>query len=236
AENKEDISGGWVLSQQWCGYMGVAILFDKDEYTYWGYSDVNYPGKQRYPIKGKYSIEDNKITLDNTRGTYSDKWYLIDYQSERCLIPDNEYSKLAKGKPFDDSRLLHFDKFFDAEDPFAYQQGYKTPEQRRGHLEYIQKEKQALIKDADKEAKKILDEFNASENSKKLGGPLTIDDYEKKVSREVFDVELSNMVDIVSYTLKRPVDFNGYPRSFSIKMYRDDDFNLKFILVKGKPE
>ncbi|OGV36035.1 MAG: hypothetical protein A2020_00855 [Lentisphaerae bacterium GWF2_45_14] len=235
AESRKDILGGWVLSEKWGGYMGVAILFDKDEYTYWFYSDVNYPGKPRYPIKGKYSIEGNKITLAKVPGLYTDKWYLIDYQKEKCLIPDNEYSKLAEGKPFDDSRLLHFDKLFDTEDPFAYQMGgYNTLESRKKYIEDLKKEKLEFIKHMDIEAKKLLDKFNASEDSKKLGGLFTVDDYDKTVVLEEYDFELRKSVGIVSYTLKTPVDFKGFPRDFAIKVYRDDERNPHYKLVKCK--
>jgi len=32
--------GGWVLTREWEGYMGVAIKFKGNKFLYWDYSDV----------------------------------------------------------------------------------------------------------------------------------------------------------------------------------------------------
>ncbi len=109
-EKKELEIGGWQLSSEWEGYMGVSLKFNDDgTFQYWFYSDVKLDNEPSYPLSGKWEMSDNVITLISTEHLYDTKYHVIKFGSEICLMPNRNYA-LMKSKPDDkvDYSRLHF--------------------------------------------------------------------------------------------------------------------------------
>lgn len=92
------------------------------------------------------------------------------------------------------------------------------------NLKEIKKEKitpdkfKQYIPIADKEAKKVLEEFNKSDLCKTFEGPFNLDDYKKEIKKGSFE---NRQIIMVSYELTKPVSFEGHPQHFSIWVYKD---------------
>ena len=84
--------------------------------------------------------------------------------------------------------------------------------------ETIPNELKQYILIADKEAKKVLDEFNESDLCKTFGGPFYSDDYKKEIKGDSFE---NRQIIMVFYELAKPVSFRGHPQHFSIWVYKD---------------
>jgi len=72
---------------------------------------------------------------------------------------------------------------------------------------------------ADSVAKKMLTEFNKSDEAKKLGGPFLFEDYSEKLS---IDTVRNRQVLTVDYEYKKPVGFLGHPQHFGVWVYLDN--------------
>ena len=102
------LDGYWLLSGKWMGYMGIALKIDKNRFQYWFYSDAKLEHEPTYPLSGEVEIRKNTVHL-KYRGQehlYSDKWHLIIYKNQICLLADNHYHDYMKTDKLDDSRLL----------------------------------------------------------------------------------------------------------------------------------
>ena len=119
----DNLDGGWVLSDLWAGYMGVAIQFDGNQYKYWFYSDVVVPDEPEYPLSGTWSWDGPVVKLDSDAHLYDERWHVYRYNGELCLLPDSARQwQLRDGKEHED-RLLFRIENFDARDPFLVRRG-----------------------------------------------------------------------------------------------------------------
>jgi hypothetical protein len=113
------INGAWVLSEQWTGYMGIALVFKDDDFEYWFYSDVKGPDDPVYPIRGKvrYYGDYIRLLIEDDKRLYSTKWRLVVHQGEICLLSDEHLQEYQRSKKFPSDRLLHKLADFDRENP-----------------------------------------------------------------------------------------------------------------------
>ena len=82
----EPLDYAWVMSSEWAGYMGVALALSSNQYYYWFYSDVVTDDEPVYPVVGKFTLENNMLTLLGTeRDLYSLKWVLTTNANRACL-------------------------------------------------------------------------------------------------------------------------------------------------------
>ena len=102
------LDGYWLLSGKWMGYMGIALKIDKSNFQYWFYSDVKSNHEPTYPLSGEVEIKKNTVHL-KYRGQehlYAEKWHLVIYKNEICLLAESHYQEYMKTDKLDDSRLL----------------------------------------------------------------------------------------------------------------------------------
>src|SRR5437763_1342591 len=84
-----DLEGGWVLSRDWEGFMGVAIQFHRDgTFDYWFYSDVADPDGPKYPVRGKWKWNDSVLTLECDHRLHSTRWHVDRHRGEPALLPE----------------------------------------------------------------------------------------------------------------------------------------------------
>ena len=89
--------------------MGVALKIEKNRFNYWFYSDVKSAHEPTYPLSGEVEIKKNTVHLKR-RGPehlYSEKWHLVIYKNQICLLADSHYQDYMKTEKLDDSRLLY---------------------------------------------------------------------------------------------------------------------------------
>jgi hypothetical protein len=84
------------------------IEIDKDRFHYWFYSDAKLDHEPTYPLSGEVEIKKNTVHLifRGQEHLYSDKWHLIIYKNQICLLADSHYQDYLKTDKLDDSRLL----------------------------------------------------------------------------------------------------------------------------------
>jgi hypothetical protein len=103
------LDGYWLLSGKWMGTMGVALKIDGNRFQYWFYSDEHFPDDPKYPLSGKVEVKKNVVHLKVRQPlhVYSDKWHLVIYKNQICLLADAHYQDYLKTDKLDDSRLLY---------------------------------------------------------------------------------------------------------------------------------
>lgn len=78
---------------------------------------------------------------------------------------------------------------------------------------------------ADSTAKKMLNEFNKSDEAKQLGGPFLFEDYSKKLTTDTINNRPTLIVD---YEYQKLVGFLGHPQHFGYWVYLDN-CEIKFF-------
>lgn len=114
--------GAWVLSEQWAGFMGAALKFNRDgTFKYWFYSDVKLPDEPKWPIVGSWAWNGPVLELKVQHHLFDARWYAYRHKNELTLLPEHARRwQLDKGEANDD-RLLFRVNEFDEDEPFASQ-------------------------------------------------------------------------------------------------------------------
>ena len=114
------IDGAWVLSEQWTGYMGIALVIQGTEFKYWFYSDVILPDEPDYPITGKVEFDAGILRLHPHGGNrlYDTSWHLVVFQGEICLLAERHMQTYREDQKLPDDRLLHKVAGFEEKSPF----------------------------------------------------------------------------------------------------------------------
>jgi len=114
------LDGAWVLSEEWAGSMGLALVVKSNEFRYWFYSDVIGPHEPAYPISGKVAFDGDLIRLLPSIANadlYAKNWHLVAYKGEICLLAESDLQGYKSGNPFPYSRLLFKIDNFDEKKP-----------------------------------------------------------------------------------------------------------------------
>lgn len=115
----EPLNQVWVMSAEWAGFMGVAIGLSSNRYYYWFYSDVIRGDEPECPLVGSYTLEANRLTLDESEHhLYSTEWLVTTNGGRICLWASQDAGNSA--------RILIPDENFNATDPFANQKKLKA--------------------------------------------------------------------------------------------------------------
>ena len=121
--NSSKVVGGWVLSKDWAGYMGVALNLKPDNnFEYWFYSDVIID-QPKFPIAGTYTVTGKEVVLKPSgfKNLYSKKWYIHSHNGQAILMPLKQWASFHAGAGVDSSRYLYFVPNFESKAPFAWQ-------------------------------------------------------------------------------------------------------------------
>src|SRR6266404_7863241 len=142
-EKQNDLSGTWVLSGKWTGYMGLALKIEGARYKYWFSSDVGpltiestlngrtttYTEPQpKYPLRGRLSVHGDLIELRGPGEYYDRKWRRVTYCGVTCLLAEQHYQEWKKEGRLPEDRLLFKLPNFDEKQPVLNYGGIEKPD------------------------------------------------------------------------------------------------------------
>ena len=107
-KDAKEIIGKWSFSEQWSGYMGLAIEFKEHEFRYWATSDFKSPDKPKYPIVGTWELVKGVVVLKAPNGIhlYSDKWVMTKSKDSLGMTSPGDVEVLIWQKSSPDTRML----------------------------------------------------------------------------------------------------------------------------------
>ena len=107
-KDAKEIIGKWTFSEQWSGYMGLAIEFKVHEFRYWFSSDVKSPDNPKYPIVGTWEVVKGVVVLKAPEGVqlYSDEWVMTKFGESVGLTNPDDVKVLICQKSSPDTRML----------------------------------------------------------------------------------------------------------------------------------
>ena len=107
-KDAKEIIGKWTFSEQWSGYMGMAIEFKEHEFRYWFYSDVKSPDEPKFPIIGTWEVVKGVVVLKAPEGVhlYSEEWVMTKFGESVGLTNPGDVKVLIWQKASPASRML----------------------------------------------------------------------------------------------------------------------------------
>ncbi len=107
-KDAKEIIGKWTFSEQWSGFMGMAIEFKEHEFRYWFYSDVKLPDEPKYPVVGTWEVVKGVVVLKAPEGVhlYSGEWVMTKFGESIGLTNPSDVKGLICQKASPDSRML----------------------------------------------------------------------------------------------------------------------------------
>jgi len=107
-KDPKEIIGKWTFSEQWSGYMGMAIEFKEREFRYWFSSDFKSPDEPKYPVVGTWELVKGVVVLKAPDGVhlYSNEWVMTKFKDSFGLTNPSDVKVLIRQKSSPDTRML----------------------------------------------------------------------------------------------------------------------------------
>jgi hypothetical protein len=102
----EQVRGYWALTDEWSGFMGLALEINDDRYRYWFYSDVRLEDEPEYPIEGRFSIDHGILVLDSNHRLYDTEWLLVTHEGQKGLFPNSAFKTITMRRESPRTRML----------------------------------------------------------------------------------------------------------------------------------
>ena len=112
--------GGFQLTGNWEGYMGIALYFKNDgTCKYWFYSDAKFDKEIEYPVEGRYEIKGSKIAVHFLDASIPvEIFYVYKADNDYVLFPENAHLWVQMEGRKDLTRILFHNDGFNQDKPW----------------------------------------------------------------------------------------------------------------------